>query len=42
MYNMWPGCYSFRDELKLFVMWFKEQIENLKFKVYEIERLLEG
>ena len=42
MYNMWPGCYSFRDELKLFVMWFKEKLDTLAYKVYEIDRLLQG
>ena len=40
MYTMWPGCYSFRDELKLFAMWFKEQSESLILKIYEIDRLL--
>ena len=34
MYSMWPGCYSFRDEIKLFALWLKEQTEALgkKFK----------
>ena len=40
MYTMWPGCYSFRDEIKLFVMWFKEQADSLLFKIGEIDRLL--
>ena len=42
MYAMWPGCYSFRDELKLFALWFKEQTEALVLKIYEIDRLLNG
>jgi hypothetical protein len=42
MYNMWPGCYSFRDEIKLFIMWFKDQMESLLLKIYEIDRLLQG
>lgn len=40
MYNMWPGCYSFKDEIKLFVMWFKEQADALMLKIYEVDRLL--
>ena len=40
MYNMWPGCYSFRDELKLFAMWFKDQTDAFMLKLYEIDRLL--
>ena len=42
MYNMWPGCYSFRDEIKLFLTWFKDQVESLIFKIYELERLMNG
>ena len=42
MYSMWPGCYSFRDEIKLFVLWFKEEAEGLMYKIYEIERLING
>lgn len=42
MYNMWPGCYSFRDELKLFALWFREQLDSFILKVYEVERLLNG
>ncbi len=42
MYNMWPGCYSFRDELKVFVLWFKEQIDSLVFKIYELDRMVNG
>ncbi len=40
MYTMWPGCYSFRDEIKLFLMWFKDQSEALILKVYELDRKL--
>ena len=42
MYTMWPGCYSFRDEIKLFIMWFKEQADSLVLKVYELDRLFNG
>ena len=40
MYSMWPGCYSFVDELKLFATWFKEQAESLVFKIYELDRMI--
>ena len=40
MYIMWPGCYSFRDEIKLFALWFKEQTEAFVLKIYEIEKML--
>lgn len=42
MYNMWPGCYSFRDEIKLFAIWIKEQADSLMLKVYELDRLFNG
>lgn len=40
MYTMWPGCYSFRDEIKLFALWFKEQTESLVLKIYELDRII--
>ena len=40
MYGMWPGCYSFRDELGVFLAWFKEQVDSLILKVYELDRML--
>ena len=42
MYAMWPGCYCFRDELKMFALWLKEQTEALVLKIYEIDRLMNG
>ena len=42
IYAMWPGCYSFREELQLFALWFKEQAEQLVLKIYEIDRMLNG
>ena len=38
--SFWPGAYSFKDEVKLFVLWFKEQMETILFKIYEAERTL--
>lgn len=37
---MWPGCYSFRDEVGMFALWIKEQIEAIVLKVYELDRML--
>ena len=42
MYSIWPGCYSFRDEIKLFLVWFKDQVDTLILKVYEVDRLING
>lgn len=42
MYTMWPGCYSFREEIGLFAMWLKEQMEAIVLKIYEIDRLING
>ena len=42
MYSIWPGCYSFRDEIKMLLTWFKEQIDLLILRIYEIDRLLNG
>ena len=39
MYTMWPGCYSFKDELEVFALWFKEQVDSLILKIHEIDRL---
>ncbi len=42
MYAMWPGCYSFRDEIKMFALWLKEQLDSLMLKIYEIDRAMNG
>jgi len=42
MYAMWPGCYIFKDEIKLFAIWFKEQTEAIILKIYEFDRLVNG
>ena len=42
MYAMWPGCYSFRDEIKKFALWLKEQLDSLMLKIYEIDRAING
>ena len=40
MYAMWPGCYSFREELQMLAAWLKDQTEALLFKIYELDRKL--
>lgn len=42
MYTMWPGCYSFRDELKVLALWFKEQVDSIIAKIYELDRMING
>ena len=42
MYAMWPGCYSFRDEIKMFALWLKEQLDSLMLKICEIDRAMNG
>ena len=40
MYAMWPGCYSFRDEIKIMALWMKEWLDSLILKIYELDRIL--
>ncbi len=42
MYAMWPGCYSFRDEIKIMALWMKEWLDSLILKIYELDRMLHG
>ena len=42
MYAMWPGCYSFRDEIKVLALCLKEQVDALILKIYELDRMLNG
>jgi hypothetical protein len=39
MYSMWPGCYSFHDEIKMFALWLKEQTDSIIFRIYELDRM---
>ena len=36
----WPGAYSFKGEIKLFVSWFKEQVDCLLKKIEDTEQML--
>ena len=35
-----PGCYSFRDEIRMCTLWLREQVERVLYKFCELERLL--
>jgi hypothetical protein len=37
---MWPGCYSFREQVGMFALWFKEQLDTIVLKVYELDRMI--
>jgi hypothetical protein len=36
-YMAWPGTYSFKDEIGLFLKYLKEQIDNIMKKIEECE-----
>lgn len=40
MYAMWPGCYSFRDEIKILALMLKDWLNSLILKIYEIDSKL--
>ena len=42
MQSMWPGCYSFREELGMLALWFKDQVEAFVLKIYELDRMING
>jgi hypothetical protein len=37
---IWPGAYSFKGEIKLFLAWFKNQIDIINYKIEETEKKL--
>lgn len=39
-YNIWPGAYSFKAEIKLFITWFKNQMDILNARIEETEKKL--
>lgn len=39
-YSVWPGAYSFKSEIKLFLESFKEYIETVLKKIEETEKQL--
>lgn len=36
-YTIWPGAYSFKEEISLFLEYFKEQINEVMKKIEETE-----
>jgi len=38
--SVWPGAYSFKSEIKLFINWFRNQIEIIQTKIEETEKKL--
>lgn len=38
--SVWPGAYSFKGEIKLFIDWFKNQLEIISKKIEETEKKL--
>ena len=38
--SIWPGAYSFKQEIKLFIEWFKDQIDTILYKIEETARKL--
>lgn len=39
-YSVWPGAYSFKEEINLFVLYIKEQIDDLINKIEETEKAI--
>ena len=40
-YTAWPGAYSFKEEIGLFITFMKEQIDDLLKKIEETEKAVE-
>ncbi len=38
--SVWPGAYSFKSEIKLFIDWFRNQLEVISKKIEETEKKL--
>ncbi len=38
--SVWPGAYSFKNEIKLFINWFRSQLEIIQTKIEETEKKL--
>ena len=37
---VWPGAYNFKSEIKLFITWFKNQMDILNARIEETEKKL--
>lgn len=40
-YSIWPGAYSFKEEIGLFMTYIKEQVDDLLKKIEETEKVVE-
>lgn len=40
-YTMWPGVYSFKDEVSLFILYLKDQYRDLVKKIKRAEDTIE-
>lgn len=40
-YTFWPGAYSFKEEIGLFISFIKEQVDDLVEKIEQTEKALE-
>lgn len=40
-YTVWPGAYSFKEEIGLFITYIKEQVDDLIEKIEQTEEALE-
>lgn len=39
-YTVWPGAYSFKEEIGLFMVFIKEQVDDLIKKIEETEKAI--
>lgn len=40
-YTVWPGAYSFKEEIGLFIAYIKEQVNDLIEKIEQTEEAIE-
>ncbi len=40
-YTVWPGAYSFKEECSLFLLYIKEQFEELMKKIKSTEKVID-
>ena len=40
-YTVWPGAYSFKEECSLFLLYIKEQFEELMKKIKSTEKAID-
>jgi len=40
-YSIWPGAYSFKDEVSLFLLYLKDQFNEVMKKIKKAEQVIE-